>query len=189
VRDIEKQRARGVGDIDRVLARQLEADIVLGHQHSRDARVDIGLVAPQPEYLRRGEAGEGTVAGQPNQTLEADSSFDLRALGAGALVVPEHRRTQHLVVIVQADQTVHLTREADATHISDAGRGVESGYPFSALAITSPSGDMAMVLTPYVPTSTPMTAVTAGTVFQNEASGHRVAQELELSGIRLAGQT
>ena len=38
------------------------------------------------------------------------------------------------------------------------GRGVESGYPASALATTSPPGVIATALTPVVPTSSPTRA-------------------------------
>ena len=107
--DVEQQRSRGVGHVDGVLAGQAQPDIVLGQEDAGDARVDIRLVAPQPKDFRRGETGQGTVAGQLNQALQADSSFDFRALRAGALIVPEHRRAQHSVVIVQTDQAVHLT--------------------------------------------------------------------------------
>ena len=97
VRDVEEQRPRGVGRVDRRLAGQPQADVVLGQQDAADPRVDLGLVAAQPEQLRRGEAGQRAVAGERDQPLEPDALLDLRALGSGALVVPEDRRPQHAV--------------------------------------------------------------------------------------------
>ena len=61
---VEEERSRGVRDVDRPLAREHEADVVLRQQHVRDPLVDLRLVAAQPEELRGGEAGERTVAGQ-----------------------------------------------------------------------------------------------------------------------------
>ena len=94
-RDVEEQRPGSVGGVDRALPGEPEADVVLRQQDVRDPRVDVRLVPAQPEQLRRREAGERAVAGQLDQALQADALLDLRALGAGALVVPEDRRPQH----------------------------------------------------------------------------------------------
>ena len=58
--------------------------------------------------------GERPVAGERDQPLEADALLDLGALGPGALVVPEDRGAEHAVALVEADEPVHLAREADA---------------------------------------------------------------------------
>ena len=42
------------------------------------------------------------------------AALDLGALGHGAAVVPQDRRAQHPVVMVEADRPVHLPREPDA---------------------------------------------------------------------------
>ena len=113
VRDVEEERARRVRDVDRALARQPQPDVVLRQQDVRDPRIRLGLVVPQPEELRRREAGQRAVPGQLDQPLEADALLDLGALGRGALVVPEDRRAQHLLVLVERDEAVHLAGEAD----------------------------------------------------------------------------
>ncbi len=59
-------------------------------------RVGLGLVAAEPEELRRGEPRERPVAGQGDQPLEPDALLDLGALGGRALVVPEDRGADHL---------------------------------------------------------------------------------------------
>src|SRR5439155_3902316 len=51
--------------------------------------------------------------GQRDQPLKADALLDLGTLGRGALVVPEDRRPQDAVVLVEADEAVHLSGEAD----------------------------------------------------------------------------
>ena len=113
VRDVEEQRPRCVGGVDRPLAGEAEADVVLRQQDVPDPRVQLGLVPLQPQQLRRGEAGKRAVPGQLDEPLEADAALDLRALGAGALVVPEDRRPQHLVALAEHDEAVHLARESD----------------------------------------------------------------------------
>jgi len=113
VRDVEEQRAGGVRAVDRLLAREPVADVVLRQQHPADPREGLGLVVAQPEELRRREAGQGAVASQRDQALEPDALFDLRALGGRALVVPEDRRADRVAVLVEHDEPVHLPRPAD----------------------------------------------------------------------------
>src|SRR5207245_8618058 len=69
--------------------------------------------AAKPEQLRRREACERTVPGQLNQPREADPLFDLDALRFRPLVVPQDRRPKHAISIVENDEPVHLTRDAD----------------------------------------------------------------------------
>ena len=159
-----------------------QADVVLREQDVPGTRPHVRLVAPHPQQLRRGEPGQRAVAGQLDQTLEADPLLDLGALGRGAAVVPEDRRPQHALVAVEQDEPVHLPGEAErrrlhaevgegpcaASHQSSGscsaqpGRGVESGYSRSARATTSPSGETASALTPLVPTSSPTSVTRRG---------------------------
>ena len=111
--DVEEERAGRVGGVDRALAGEAEADVVLREQDVPDLRVRLRLVRAQPEQLRRREAGERAVAGQRDQPLEADPLLDLLALRRGALVVPEDRGAEHAVVLVLHDEPVHLAGEAD----------------------------------------------------------------------------
>ena len=78
-----------------------------------DPRVDVRLVPAEPEDLRRGEARERAIARERDQAFEPDPLLDLLTLGGRALVVPEDRRTKHVAALVEADEAVHLSREAD----------------------------------------------------------------------------
>ena len=113
VGDVEEQRPRGVRHVDRVLAGQPQPDVVLRQQDVADPRVGLRLVLSQPEQLRRGEPGQRAVAGERDQPLETDLLLDLRALGLRPLVVPEDRRAEHPLVLVEDDEPVHLPGEAD----------------------------------------------------------------------------
>ena len=73
-RDVEEQRPGGVGGVDRALAGEPEADVVLREQDVRDPRVDVRLVPAQPEQLRCGEARERAVAGQLDQAARPTRS-------------------------------------------------------------------------------------------------------------------
>ena len=180
VRDVEEEGSRRIRDVDRPVPGQAQAHVVLREHDPADAPVDVGLVAAQPEQLRGREARERPVAGERDEALEADALLDLCALGPGALVVPEDRRAEHAVLRVEADQAVHLAGEADSVDVDAEGSerlslarsqssgscsdqpgcGVESGYVSSAEETTSPSGVIAIALTPVVPTSRPTRVVT-----------------------------
>ena len=95
--DVEKQRPRRIGDVGRPLTGEPKPHVVLGQADARDLREDRRLVAAQPEELRRREPRERAVTRQLDQALDPDQVFDLGALLARALVVPENRGTEHPV--------------------------------------------------------------------------------------------
>ena len=96
-----------------MLSEQTEPNVVLRQQDRFDPRVHVRLVPPEPEHLRRGEAGERPVPGELDQPLEPDARLDLRTLRGGALIVPENRRPEHAVGSVERYEPVHLTRQPD----------------------------------------------------------------------------
>ena len=110
---VEEQGSGGVSGVDRPLAREPKPDVVLREHDSPDAGVDVGLVAAQPQQLRCGEARQGAVSRQRDEALEADQLLDLGALGHRPLVVPEDGGPEDASLGVEADQPVHLTRQAD----------------------------------------------------------------------------
>ena len=73
-RDVEQQRAGSVGDVGRVLAAQAQAHVVLGKRDPRDLREHLGLVAAQPQELRRGEPRQRPVARERRAGARARSS-------------------------------------------------------------------------------------------------------------------
>jgi hypothetical protein len=77
----------------------------------------------QPQELRGREARERPVARQLDEAVEADALADLLALARGALVVPEDRGADHLLVGVEHDEPVHLPDQADPRDVA----GVELG--------------------------------------------------------------
>ena len=95
--EVEQDRARAIGLVDRVLAGQPQADVVLGQQDVGRPAPDVGLVVADPHELGRGEAGQGVVAGDLDEPLGPDRRPDRVALGGGALVVPQDRRPEDAV--------------------------------------------------------------------------------------------
>ena len=181
-RDVEQQRARRVGDVDRALAGQPQPHVVLGQHHVRDARVGVGLVRAQPQQLRRGEAGQRAVAGQLRRAARsrrAPRSRRTRRRCAGRSRGSPGGSTR--VGGVERDEPVHLpargrsrrrrprappaprsvARHQSSGSCSDQpGFGVDSGYATSRRSSTSPSSATAMTFTAEVPTSMPIAVVT-----------------------------
>ena len=76
------------------------------------------LVVPQPEDFRGGEAGQGGIGHQFDQIRPAaHAPLHLDALGRRALIVPEDRPANHLVVAVEKHRAVHLAGEPDRLHV------------------------------------------------------------------------
>ena len=114
-REVEQHRAGAIGDIGGGNAGEPPAEVVLWHR--RDPCPDLRLVAPDPEELRGGEAGERVVAGDRDEPLAPDDRPDLVAFGRRALVVPQDRRPKDLAVAVQRDEAVHLAGQPDRLNV------------------------------------------------------------------------
>jgi hypothetical protein len=112
--DIEQKRARGIGDIDRMLTRQAQADVVLGKKEPTESFPQLGLVIAYPEQLGEREIRQGRIAGKFDQPIAANRGVYLLAFFRCPLVAPDQRRAQYLVVCVEQYRTVHLTRESYA---------------------------------------------------------------------------
>ncbi len=119
--DVEEERPRGIGHVDAMPAGEPIAHVVLGQGDLPDAGVGRRLVLPHPEQLGGGEAGQGAVAGEPDETIAAASGLQRGALRRGALIVPEDRRADHLPAGVEAHQPVHLAGEADTEDLGHLG--------------------------------------------------------------------
>ena len=121
--EVEQDRARPVGLVQGVLAGQAQPQVVLGQEDVRGARPHLGLVVADPDELRRREPGQRVVAGDLDEPFRADRGTDRVAFGSGPLVVPEDRRPEHPVGLVEQHQPVHLAGQPDRVDVvaRDAG--------------------------------------------------------------------
>ena len=124
-REVEQDRPRPVGLVERVLAGEPEPDVVLGQEHVRDPAPDVRFVVADPDELGRGEARQGVVAGDLDEPLRTDGRPDGVALGGRALVVPQDGRPQDGIGRVEQDEAVHLAGQPDRDDVlaRRAGRG------------------------------------------------------------------
>jgi len=84
------------------------ADIVLGTEDVGDADEDFGLVLADPKELGEGEVGQGGVAGELDEAVEADLFGEPVALGLGALIAPDEGGAEDFACGVEHDAAVHL---------------------------------------------------------------------------------
>jgi len=105
-------------------------------------------VIADPEDLRRGEARQRGVAGEPNEALAPHALIDLLALAVGPLVVPQNGRPQHLPPGVEQHGAVHLAAQsdpldllaADARVFERAAHRLDRGHPPLAWLLLRPAG-------------------------------------------------
>ncbi len=111
--DVQKQHAGGIGEICGEGAAQHVAEVVLRQHDLSDPAEALRLMLLQPEQLGGGEAREGNVGGAGGKFIFTDGLIQVVGFRLGAAVVPENGRADHLILIVQDHQTVHLAAEAE----------------------------------------------------------------------------
>ena len=109
-------------------AGQAVSKIILGEHDPADLRKELRLILAHPKQLRGGEAGKGQIARQRQQALLAEVIVERIGLLAGAAVIPEDGGTDHLVVLVQGYQTVHLAAEAQTGDLGGVDVLEQLGY-------------------------------------------------------------
>ena len=159
-----------VGLVEGVVAGQPQAQVVLGQEDVGRPGPHLGLMVADPDELRRGEPGQRVVAGDLDQPLATDRRADRVAFGRGPLVVPQDRRAEDPVGLVEQHQPVHLAGQPDRDDVVTrrAGRGQAT----TRIATMAPSHQAAGscslhsgrgALNPYSAVPTPRTAPVSST--------------------------
>ncbi len=111
---VEQQCSRRVGYVDGPHPGQAKADVILGQQKALKSAPDAGFVGPHPQQLGEGEVGKRGIGGELDNAARADGLVEVAALRGGALIAPDERGAQDLIISIQQHGTVHLPAEADA---------------------------------------------------------------------------
>ena len=111
---VEEQHAGRIGIIRAVRARQHIVDVVLREHDLVDPCEQVRLMLLHPEDLRGRKSGKCDVAGLLRQLLPADHVIQVIGLLLRPSVVPENRRAENMIVLVEHDEAVHLAAGADA---------------------------------------------------------------------------
>src|SRR5438094_294693 len=116
--NVEVRGARRVAVLGHELAGQPEVQIVVRQAHPRGTGVRLRLVCGEPRDLRTGVPRKDEVAHQSeNPRLATELSRQLSALRGRRRVVPELRRPDWSIALVQTHQTVLLAGHSDAADV------------------------------------------------------------------------
>ena len=137
-RQVEQERAGAIRLVEGVSAGQPEPDVVLRQQDVRDPRPDVRFVVADPDELGRREAGQGVIAGDLDEPFRTHRPADLVARVGGPLVVPQDRRPQDPVGVIEQDRAVHLAGQPDRRRRSDPATPLD-GEHGSGSRLTVPS--------------------------------------------------
>ena len=77
----------------------------------------IRLIFFHPENLRCGKACKCNVCGILGEFFFSDYGVQIIGLFCGTAVVPEDRRADDVIVLIQDDKAMHLAAEADAGYL------------------------------------------------------------------------
>src|SRR5205823_10856701 len=112
--DVEVRGARGIAGLGDELPGQPEIQVVVRQTHSRRTRVRVRIVRDEPRDLRRGVTREDEIADQLQYAAgPTELSHELVALQGGRRIVPELRRSDRTIALVQAHQPVLLPGNTD----------------------------------------------------------------------------
>ena len=116
--NIQKEHAGRIGVISTVGSAQSVGEIVLRKHDLRDSCEILRFIFLYPEDLRRGESRIGDVRRIFLQDVPSDHLVQIVGLFRSSSVIPQDRGTDHVVILVQNDQSVHLTAEGDAGNLA-----------------------------------------------------------------------
>ena len=92
-------------------------DVVLGKHDLADALEILRLMLLHPQNLGGSEPSEGDVGGEGGQLFPSHHLVEVVHLLSGAPIIPQDSRADHLVVLIQHHQAVHLAARSDARHL------------------------------------------------------------------------
>ena len=116
---------------------QAHGQIVAGQHDFVNLLEQLGFVLFHPRQF-----GSGEVAGRVEQMAQAlvctQFAEGFLTVGHSARVAPDDARAEHLLVLVHADEAVHLVRNADSLDVVALGSGVCHDFPKRQLRIFPP---------------------------------------------------
>src|SRR5215813_7505246 len=84
---------------------------------------------PHPQQFGQGKVGEWWIAGQINQLICPKQIAEFVALLLGSLIAPDDRRSDNLIICVEQDCTMHLSREPDTGNGIFVETGINEHLP------------------------------------------------------------
>ena len=123
---IQQEHTGGIGIVTGMNAGEYVVYIIFRKHDLCDPCKVLRFVFPDPENFRCGETGKGDICGHPREFLLAHLIVEIVHLRCGSAVIPKDRRANHIVILIQDHQAVHLTAAADTGN----GRAVKPCQQF-----------------------------------------------------------
>ena len=115
---VKQQHPGRIGHIRTVYACQFICDIILGKHDLCNLCKIFRLLVLHPENLRCRKSRERNICGIPGELLLADDIVQVIRLLRCTSVIPENRRADHVVLLVEDHKPMHLSAKADASHLT-----------------------------------------------------------------------
>ena len=117
VLDIHQKHARCIGVVAYECAGETVCQVIFWKHDFADFCEVIRLIFFHPENLRCGKACKCNVCGVLGEFFFSDYGVQIIGLFCGTAVVPEDRRADDVIVLIQDDKAMHLAAEADAGYL------------------------------------------------------------------------
>ena len=114
---IKQEHTGGIRYIRTMYAGQTIRNVILRKHDLFDPCKILRFILFHPKDLRCGKTGKGDIRGILRQFLLADHVVQVVTFLGGSAVIPKNRRADHLILLIQDDQSMHLSTEADACHL------------------------------------------------------------------------
>ena len=95
---------------------QTVSQIVFREHNLTDFCKILRLIFFHPQNLRCGKSGKCDIRRIFRQFFFSDHLIQIIGFFCGSPVVPQNRRADHLILLIQNNQTMHLSAKADTCH-------------------------------------------------------------------------
>ena len=118
---IKQQHTGCIRYICTVYAGQTICQIVLRQHNLRDPCKILRLIFLYPQNLRSRKAGKCNVCSIFGKCLFSNHLVQVRGLLCRPAIIPEDRRANHLILVIQNNQSMHLSSKADTCQLALIG--------------------------------------------------------------------
>ncbi len=115
--NVEHRGARSVRNLRRKFAREAKTNVILRQQNMPNTFEIPRLVIAHPQQLRQRKSSKHRIRRMLQHRRCAKALIDPIHLGLTALIAPDERRTDCVVVAIENHQPVHLPGKSDASHL------------------------------------------------------------------------
>ena len=130
---IQEQHAGGIGIFRAECSRKPVRKVIFREHDLTDPSKILRLILLHPEDLWSRKSRKCNICRVFRKFFLSYNIIQIIRLFSCPPVIPEDRRTDHIIVFIQRHKTVHLPAEADPFHLCPVTPGYQFSDPFHAL--------------------------------------------------------